>query len=636
MAVVGLDERFQRANAAFCKMLGYSGNELKIRTPLDITYSDDVALSKQLAQAMLNGDGGSCIEKRYVGKSGEVLWATRTGCVMRDETGQPQHFLIMVEDISERKRAEEALHESKRELEAALKANQLVMDNSVDVICTVDEAGRFITVNRACKQLWGYTPEELNGRQYIELVHEEDRPKTNASAADLKLGGKLTDFVNRYIRKDGTLVDVLWSATWSETNKTFFGIAHNVTERLRIEAALREAKEEADRANHAKSEFLSRMSHELRTPLNAILGFGQLLEKQSRTDIARTRAHHIISAGRHLLDLINEVLDISRIEVGRMQLSLEPVCVAHVLDEVLDLTRPLATGYEMALSAAMPDDDLYVVADRQRLKQVLLNLLTNAVKYTARGGKVRVSVKESVHDTVRIVVSDTGPGIPSEKISRLFTPFDRLGAEQSSVEGTGLGLALSQRLVHAMRGCIGVNSTVGQGSTFWVELSYSESPLERVAPRKREAGAPVFHGTRTILYIEDNLSNLTLIEQMLADEPKIELITSMQGRLALDLARQHSPDLILLDLHLPDLPGWEVLSELQREEATRHIPVVIISADATSKQIKRLMAAGACAYLTKPIDIAEFFRVVGELNFLPNRNGEIAMSVSGNGNGQSP
>jgi CheY-like chemotaxis protein len=243
-------------------------------------------------------------------------------------------------------------------------------------------------------------------------------------------------------------------------------------------------------------------------------------------------------------------------------------------------------------------------------------LLTNAVKYTPLDGKVTVSSKATGSGTMSIVVSDTGAGISPENLARLFTPFDRLGAEQTGVEGTGLGLALCQRLVQAMYGTIGANSTPGHGSTFWVELASVESPLKRATASKRDASQSA-NGSdadrRTILYVEDNLSNLTLIEQMLAERPHIQLMTAMQGQLGIELARQHSPDLILLDLHLPDLPGWEVLSRLQHDEATHDIPVVIISADATSRQIERLMEAGARAYLTKPLDMLEFYRVINEM-----------------------
>jgi PAS domain S-box-containing protein len=612
MGVVGLDESFAQVNATLCEMVGYSENELTQLTTMDITFEEDIPQGRQNAEELLTGGPRSSVERRYIRKNGEVLWITRTACLMRDVDGQPRAFLIMVEDISERKRAEKELCESKRELEAAHHANQLIMDNSQDVICTIDEQGRFLSVSAACQQLWGYAPAELFGRPYIDLVCPEDREMTKQVADIVLLDGKFTDFVNRYTRKDGSLVDVLWSASWSETDKILFCVAHDVTDRARIEKALREAKEEADRANQAKSEFLSRMSHELRTPLNAILGFSQLIERHDPTDAQRTRVTHILSAGRHLLNLINEVLDISRIEAGNLQLSLEPVCVADALEEALSLMRPLAEERGIGLSTLAPlDQSAYVMADRQRFKQVLLNLLTNAVKYTPLDGKITVSASPASTGTMRVVVSDTGAGISAEKLARLFTPFDRLGAEQTSVEGTGLGLALCQRLMHAMNGSIGVNTTIGHGSTFWVELACAESPLAHVAPAKRNGSHPESNvARRTILYVEDNLSNLTLIEQMLAEQPEIKLITAMQGQLGIELARQHSPDLILLDLHLPDLPGWEVLSRLQRNEATREIPVVVISADATSRQIKRFIAAGARAYLTKPLDMQEFFRVI--------------------------
>jgi len=618
MAVVGLDESFNQVNATLCQMVGYSEKELTQCTTMDITFEDDIPQGKQDAEELLTGGPRSWVERRYVRKNGEVLWITRTACLMRNVAGHARNFLIMVEDISERKRAEQALCESKRELEAAHHANQLIMDNSQDVICTMDEWGRFVSVSAACEQVWGYTPDEMVGLHYIDLVCPEDRVMSNQVAEVLRMDGKITDFVNRCTRKDGTLVHVLWSATWSQTDKIMFCVAHDVTDRARTEKALREAKEEADRANHAKSEFLSRMSHELRTPLNAILGFGQLLERQNPTETQRNRIGHIISAGRHLLNLINEVLDISRVETGNLPLSLEPVCLADALEEALSLMRPLAAERGIDLLTAEPlDQSYYVMADRQRFKQVLLNLLTNAVKYTPVDGEVTVSSSPTGTGTMRIVVSDTGAGIPPEKLDRLFTPFDRLGAEQTAVEGTGLGLALCQRLMQAMNGSIGANSSLEQGSAFWLELACADSPLARAGSVKRqtpESAAESSAKKRTILYVEDNLSNLTLIEQMLADQPQIQLITAMQGQLGIELARRHSPDMILLDLHLPDLPGWEVLSRLRRDETTREIPVVIISADATSRQIKRLMTAGARAYLTKPLDMVEFLRVIGGIS----------------------
>ena len=615
MAVLALDERFLQVNASFCKMVGYSNQELRQRTAEDITFADDIETGRQLAQSLLHGTTRYTGDKRYVHKNGEILWVSRTASVLRDEQGAPQHFLLMVEDISERKASEAALEESRGELQAALDANQLIMDNSQDVICTISEDGRFLRVNAACEELWGYKADELVGRRYIDLVYAEDRPKTEAAAKSMLVSGRVTDFVNRYVRKDGTLVDVLWSVTWSAKDRIMFCVAHDVTDRERIEKALREAKEEADRANHAKSDFLSRMSHELRTPLNSILGFGQLLDRQSPTEMQRPRIRYILSAGRHLLNLINEVLDISRIEAGTLQLSVEPVCIEEAIREVVDLMRPQAAERNITLTANCSlDNATYVLADQQRLKQVLLNLLSNAVKYSATQGSVTVSFDESSDRLTRISVRDTGAGIPVDKLARLFTPFDRLGAEQSTVEGTGLGLALCQRLVQAMDGKIGVSSTRGNGSTFWLELARAKSPVQMAAASRSgsASGDELAEESRRILYIEDNFSNVTLVDQMLAERPGLELMTAMQGRVGLELARQHSPDLILLDLHLPDMPGWQVLAQLKADHLTREIPVIVISADATSPQIKRLLSAGARAYLTKPIDIAEFFRVIDE------------------------
>ena len=289
-----------------------------------------------------------------------------------------------------------------------------------------------------------------------------------------------------------------------------------------------------------------------------------------------------------------------------MHLSLEPVSVSVALEEAMDLIQPLATERSVNLfRPSQNETDFFVLADHQRLKQVLLNLLNNGVKYTPPGGSVMVSCKD-IGGKVRLAVHDTGVGIAADKLERVFTPFDRLGAEQAGIEGTGLGLALSKRLVRAMRGVIGVESIEGQGSTFWLELVRQESPLDMIPAKSGPVARSKMEKTmtqRSVLYIEDNLSNLTLIEHLLREDAGFHLLTAMQGRIGLDLARQHSPDLILLDLHLPDIPGWDVLAELQGSEATRHIPTIIVSADATEGQCKRLLDAGARDYITKPIDV---------------------------------
>jgi CheY-like chemotaxis protein/anti-sigma regulatory factor (Ser/Thr protein kinase) len=312
--------------------------------------------------------------------------------------------------------------------------------------------------------------------------------------------------------------------------------------------------------------------------------------------------------------LINEVLDISRIEAGRLQLSLEPVPVGDTLRGDVDLVRPLAAQRDIELVAEVADDHRHVLADRQRLQQVLLNLLSNAVKYNRTRGAVAVSCEERSGGRLRMLVTDTGHGISPDKIERLFTPFDRLGAEGAGIEGTGLGLALSKHLVEVMGGTLDVTSQVGVGSTFAVEFPLTAAPadalkLPAASPRvqaEREEGRMV------VLYIEDNVSNLRLVEQVLGRRPQTTLLSAMQGQLGLDLAREHRPDLILLDLHLPDVPGDEVLRRLREEPQTRGIPVVILSADATPRQVERLLAAGAQAYLTKPLDVRQLLALVDQ------------------------
>jgi len=381
---------------------------------------------------------------------------------------------------------------------------------------------------------------------------------------------------------------------------------------------LNSARQVADAANRAKSEFLSRMSHELRTPLNAVLGFAQLLDVEDLDDAKQEAVDQILRGGRHLLGLINEVLEISAIETGNLSLSPEPVPAIDVIAEVVDLARPLAAkGGVQFVDDAVTVTDVHIQADRQRLKQVLLNLVSNAIKYNRPGGTVSVTARQAGSRHLRIEVTDTGPGIRPEDFDRLFLPFERLGAEQTEVEGTGIGLALSRRLAEAMGGTLGVSSELGQGSTFWIELPETEGPVERFERLQGDAAmAPApSESTRrhTIVYIEDNLSNLRLVERVVTQGDDVDLIASMQGGLGVELVREHQPDLVLLDLHLPDIPGEEVLRRLQDDLRTAAIPVVVLSADATSGKADLVLAAGARAYLTKPLDLVELKRLVDDL-----------------------
>jgi signal transduction histidine kinase/CheY-like chemotaxis protein len=429
------------------------------------------------------------------------------------------------------------------------------------------------------------------------------------------------------LTRDGTVFPLELSiSSWNTVEgPAFIGIIRDLSIRKEADEAIRKAREEAEQArdqaedaqraaeeaDRAKSEFLSRMSHELRTPLNAVVGFGQLLEMEDLDPDSKESVGQIIRAGRHLLDLINEVLDISRIEAGSLSLSLEAVPLIDLATEAAEMVRPMAAERKITIETDPGElRSRYVLADRQRLKQVILNLLSNAVKYNREGGRVVMSLRSTDEGDVRLEVADSGHGIEEADVGRLFLPFQRLGAEHTGVEGTGLGLALSKGLVDAMGGSIGASSVPGEGTTFWVDLREAETPSAFVGLDDDPIPASSADGERTVLYVEDNVPNLRLVEQVAARRPHIRLLSAMQGQLGIDLARQHRPDLILLDLHLPDMSGEEVLRTLREDPATSAIPVVMISADATSSTAKRLLEAGARSYLTKPLDMRRFVRLV--------------------------
>ncbi len=554
--------------------------------------------------------------------AGTPRWWEVTLTPILGATGKVERLLCISRDITKRRQAEEELHESQRRLAAANRANELIMQHSLDVICTVDAHGRFVTMSAACEKLWGYRPEELLGRRYMDFVHPENHAATNAIAARIMAGEPVNDFENWYVHKNGSLIPVTWSSFWSDAEKRMFAVAHDSTERKRIEAALESARDLADRANHGKSEFLSRMSHELRTPMNAILGFAQVMEMDNPPEPLRVPIGHIIKAGHHLLELINEVLDISRVEAGRMTISVEPVHLGAVVEECVALIRPLADQRSIRIVDSIGHNaDGHVSADRQRLKQALLNLLSNAVKFNREGGCVTISCEqyatgttdsESPKKHVRLSIADTGYGMAAAELPRLFEPFERLNADRAGVEGTGLGLALTKRLVELMGGTIHVTSNENCGSVFSIELKVAPSPVPSgpvvVATAPSLAVVPI--GAVTVLYIEDNLSNLQLIEHLMTHRPGVKLLAAMQGSLGLELAHEHRPKLILLDLNLPDMPGREVLRRLRGQDSTREIPVVVISADATPREIQRMLAAGALDYFTKPLDLPKFLAVI--------------------------
>ncbi|HWD41065.1 MAG TPA: ATP-binding protein [Fimbriimonas sp.] len=378
---------------------------------------------------------------------------------------------------------------------------------------------------------------------------------------------------------------------------------------------LAKAKAAAEQANAAKSEFLSRMSHELRTPLNSILGFAQVLELEGLEERQKECVEQITKGGRHLLKLINEVLDIARIESGAIAMSLEPVDVGNLLNEAFALMKPAANAANVVFSVSSPmPRSVFVRADKQRLLQVLLNLLSNSVKYNFPGGNVTITVEATSSDQIAIAVADTGRGIDSTKLSTLFEPFARLGAEAYGVEGTGLGLALSKRLAEHMGGLLQYEENPVGGSIFTILMAADKGQQHHLEVQRQfhETSLRTRQSAGTILLVEDNLSNVQLIERVLETRPGVDLVVTMQGRMGLELAKNHQPSLILLDVNLPDITGHEVLLQLKACKETRNLPVIVTSADATAKQIEKMMSSGATDYLTKPLEIARLLQAVDE------------------------
>jgi PAS domain S-box-containing protein len=513
---------------------------------------------------------------------------------------------------------EHELHEAKAFLEHLI----LASPGMIHVANLANDSVTYISPN--VQQILGYTPAEVMRAPgfWLNHIHPERRQQfLERRARAHKERTTLFEFDLDLLHKNGTyrwfyyLVRYEYGEDGTPLRAMAYGL--DVTDRKSGEDAVRRAKEEAERASQAKSDFLSRMSHELRTPLNAIMGFAQLLELDARTPEAQENVAHILKGGQRLLQLINEVLDIASIDAGRLTISLEPVPLGKVFQVSLELLASLAAQHQVRLIGdGALTQDVHVMADRQRLEQVLLSLLSNGIKYNRPGGSVELSCEETPAGRIRINVRDTGPGIPAEKLGRLFLPFDRLGLERVGIDGAGVGLALCKGLVELMGGEIGVESVAGHGSTFWVDLAPAEGPVDQYQrlrvdqPAAIAVRGPAAGPIRTVLYIEDNVSNVELIERVLAQRPEVKLLAAMQGRMGVDLARRHRPDLILLDVHLPDLTGDEVLRRLREDPQTRGIPVVVLSADPEADHAEQLLALGAQAMLTKPLDVEKFLTIL--------------------------
>ena len=393
--------------------------------------------------------------------------------------------------------------------------------------------------------------------------------------------------------------------------QTIANVITTAIERHQTVEQIRTAQADAEAANRAKSEFLSRMSHELRTPLNAVIGFAQLLGMEESTERQKESITHISRAGRNLLDLINEVLDVARLDAGRVQFNMEAVDVVELVQELSNATVPAAAKRKIEIHTGKPDGEVpFVLADRERLKQVMLNLLSNGVKFNREGGTLTLAIARPDAAAWRISVTDTGSGIPMEKISRLFVPFERLGTPEGGIEGgTGLGLALCQRVVQALKGRIGVSSTVGVGSTFWIELPATPAPPSHVpiskpieVPKIPAATSAKFH---TVLYIEDDPTNFCLLERILAPRKDIKLLSALLGRQGLAITREQKPDLILLDMNLPDMSGEQVLRTLKGSKSTDAIPIIAVTGELPGEREHELKALGITDTLFKPYKVSE-------------------------------
>lgn len=519
----------------------------------------------------------------------------------------------------EKKRAIEHLRESEQRLTQAFNV-------SPDAVAISDlEDGRFIDMNERFVRFSGYSRQELLGNTPLELGLCLDAGKRTEMLSLLRQQGALREYEMPFHTRDGEVHIVLVSAEITEINgrSCMLSVLHDITARKVAELELLRAKEASETANRAKSEFLSRMSHELRTPLNAILGFGQLLESDPAEPLTVSQAENveqILKAGWHLLELVNEVLDLARIEAGKMQLNMADVSLAEITVECVGLIAPLALEQHIQIrddiSPCLPHE---VRADRTRLKQAILNYLSNAVKYNRPGGKITLSCEQKPNGQLRVSVSDTGPGIAADKLEHLFLPFNRLDADQTEVQGTGVGLAVVKRLVELMGGGVGVSSELGRGTTFWLEIPEvfsRESVREAEADSGMTASAENISSSLsgqayTVLYIEDNSANRDLVSSIIRRRrPHLTLICTGTAEEGMEQALSASPDLILMDLNLPGINGLEALELLREFDTLRDIPVVAMSADAMPAQIDKCLAAGFCNYLTKPLSVEQFLSIV--------------------------
>jgi PAS domain S-box-containing protein len=513
--------------------------------------------------------------------------------------------------------------------------NAILTSANFSIIAT-DEKGIIQLFNVGAERMLGYLAAEVVNKINPSDIHDPEEVEARAQALSLELSTTITPgfealafkasrgiediYELTYICKDGSRFPAIVSITaLRDDYERIIGyllIGTDNSARKQVESELNKARAIAEKANLAKSDFLSSMSHELRTPLSAILGFAQLIESGSPppTVSQKRSVDQILQAGWYLLELINEILDLALIESGKLSLSLEPIALAEVMHECQEMIEPQAKKRGISVVFSPFVTPCFVKADRTRVKQVFINLLSNAVKYNRPQGSVAVEYQTGIPGRIRVCVKDSGEGLSPDKLAQLFQPFNRLGQEANGEEGTGIGLVMTKRLIELMGGTIGAESTVGKGSVFWIELDVTaerHAVIGKVVPlaladRQVQANAEL----RTLLYVEDNPANLMLVEDLIARRPDIRLLSASDGVRGIEIARESQPDLILMDINLPGISGTVALKILAEDARTAHIPVIALSANAIPSHIARGLEAGFFRYLTKPIKVGEFMQTL--------------------------
>ena len=636
---IATDEKgvIQIFNVGAERMLGYAAADVLNKiTPADISDPQEViarakALSLELATTIRPGFEAlvfkasrgieDIYELTYIRKDGSRVPAIVSVTALRDDRGAIIGYLLIGTDNTARKQVEAEQQKLDQRLRDQQFYTRSLIESNIDALMTTNPSGIITDVNKQMEALTGCTRDELIGAPFKSYFTDPERAE-----AGIKLvlsEKKVTNYELTARATDGRQTVVSYNATtfYDRDRKLqgVFAAARDVTERKRLDQALQEtnvalenAKLVAEKANLAKSDFLSSMSHELRTPLSAILGFAQLMESgsPSPTTSQKRSIDQILKAGWYLLELINEILDLALIESGKLSLSLEPISLAEIVRECHAMIEPQAQKRDIRMTFPRFEIPYFVKADRTRVKQVLINLLSNAVKYNRVGGTVVVDCIASLPGRIRIRIKDTGEGLTPDKLTHLFQAFNRLGKEAGTEEGTGIGLMLSKRLVELMKGEIGVASTPGAGSVFWIDLNLTAEPQLAVAATGPSAAAHAeIHADgrlRTLLYVEDNPANLMLVEDLIARRSDIRLLSARDGNRGVEIARASRPDAILMDINLPGISGIQALGILAEDPATAHIPVIALSANAMPHDIEKGLAAGFFRYLTKPIKVDKF------------------------------